>query len=163
MSLSNDVVACGYEFVMSFGDGPGPVLDDIVDHVMSKFADELAADRELQTRDWVRNKLRHGLKRNTEENQTQLYFDGWAIPSAITVPMDEGTTGWVAFENATRAQAHAHMLIKQKNLFNAEREMAKFQGLLDSMDSVWLENPELTAGEVIRIMRERGEMGLDAA
>lgn len=150
MSLTNDLQASASAYVVASGT-EGHSIDQIVDHLMAAYSVEL--DEEIgdkAKRQYVKTVVKNGLKKTEAMTDGQSRLPGFVVPETITVPIHEGKTIYVAFENATYEQAKAHVWMKEKNIFHAMEEKQKYVDLLETLTPEWIKNPELPAGEIMR-------------
>jgi hypothetical protein len=152
MSLRTTLSEAALEYVRSCAEPPS--MDEIVEHLFEMFRDELAEEGEKAQRDYVRGAAKSGLGDKPRDDR-QLTLSGFDVPATLTVPLAEGRTVYVAFENATRDQAHAHIAIKDANIAHAIEERRKYVEFLDLLDTVWLVDPELTGGECLMRVKEQ--------
>lgn len=148
MSLSYDLNASATQFIIDRGTD-GPSIEEIIDHVKGLYAHELEQYADKAKREYIRSILKTNLKKQEELDEGPR-FPGFDVPRTITVPVNEGKTIYVAFENATYQQAHDHVLMKERNIFHAMEEKRKYEDALAKLEPEWVENKELPAGEIMR-------------
>lgn len=160
MSLMDDMCASAEQYLRESTQGIGK--KEMRRRLYGEYGERMHEVHEEMERDFINTVLEKVFKRRQERAEGQLWLTNFEIPSAIAFPVNEGRNRWIAFENATKEQAHAHVHVKLSNIRNAQQELDSYEELLRLMrEAAWNDQPHLTAGEVLRILR--GEMGLDAA
>lgn len=151
MSLRTTLSEAAVDYVRTCFEPPS--IDEIVDHLIEEYRAELVLEGERAQRDFVRGAAKSGLSDKPRDDQQHI-LPGFDVPATLTVPVAEGRTVYVAFENATREQAHSHTAVKDANIARALEERRKWGEFLDLLDTVWLDEPELSGGECIRRVTE---------
>lgn len=132
-----------------------PAIDEIIDHLMQEYRADLDEEIDRAMRELVRSAAKAGLSSDQvmHDDNDQPSLPGFNVPVTISVPVSEGRVVYVAFENATRDQAYAHVAMKEANISRAVEERRAYGELLQSLDTVWTSEPDLTAGECIERLR----------
>ena len=149
MSLKASLMDAAADFARSSASHGEPAsIDVIVDHLMEEFAAEIEEDFERAAREFVRRAAKDGLSEKPSATRQQT-LPGFDVPAFITVPVSEGHVVYVAIEQATREQAHAHILMKDANIQRAIDERRKYIEFLDRLEPVWTARPDLTVGQCV--------------
>lgn len=147
MSLRTTLSEAAVEFVRSCHEPPA--IDEIIDHLMQEYSDELEAEGKRAQRDFVRSAAKAGLS-DKPRDDAQPILPGFDVPSTLSIPLNEGRVVYVSTENASREQAHAHTVMKDANIAHAVEERRKWGELLDLLETVWVNDASLTVGECIQ-------------
>lgn len=147
MSLRTTLSDAAVNYVRTCVDPP--TIDEIIEHLMYDFRADIEAEGERAKREFVRSAAKSGLSEKPTVDD-QLTLPGFHLPTTISIPVDEGRVVYVAIENATREQAHAHTIMKDANIGRAVEERQKWGDFLDRLEPVWQLDPCLTIGDCIR-------------
>lgn len=147
-SLSSRLHDEAIEYVMQSG---GARFDDIVEHLIDAFGEDLEREAQRLSRDYVRRVAKDALRDREGEQRT---LPGFNLPRIISTHDSESAVIHIATVDAVQAQWLAHRLVKESNVAAANAELKKFDELTDLFNIVWAEHPEWTVGQCLDHLRE---------
>lgn len=140
------------EFALEYIEEHGRVdyADELRPAIAEEFGQEISQAWEELAYEAIRRKIKNRLRTNEEgDSVMQTRLEGFDLPTAIAVPREGGGVVFVSTLTATRDDAEAQLLLKEKNIADAIHRRDEWDRTLDRLRPAWAVNAEWTIGECI--------------
>lgn len=129
-------------------------VDMICESFMDSNPDLVDTHRDRLVRDAIHRAITAQFRAMANDDSMQLSLPGLYLPTAIPVPLNDGTIGYVATEHATWSDLLAGERWREENLSRAQARLDDYRGSLRYLRPLMENRPKLTVAGALR--RGRG-------
>jgi hypothetical protein len=121
--------------------------------IQDAFGEEILEEGIWMAREGVRRNVKSAFAKLEDEDDKdavlQTKLPGLDLPKVISVPGEGGRIAWISTLAATREEAHAQRLLRERNIVNAMRKRDVWDRTLDRLEPAWNEHPDFIIGECV--------------